>query len=262
MIGDPRLEPGLVGQHALGFIFGRFGGAVGAAVEPARFESLGDPRIQHQPGCRLPIDAGHRRGVAPFALRRGEGVGRVERREQLEEGARGAEIILGFPGEADPGRQADIGHDFVAGVGKSRVATGLQAIVDGTQEAAVEEAEAEKIIGISFLVRLDPFIEIIKAGDAAQFRARINQLEFLAGLVLANPDEHVADLILSGVDIDVIVGPQIAVGGDRLEGQRIGQIDRERRRAAPMGELGRIGEARSGPAGPIVAPAANRVGDD
>ena len=97
-----------------------------------------------------------------------------------------------------------------------------QIVVDRAQEGRVAEQRPDQVVGIGLLVRDDVLAQIIEAGDAGQPLARVGELEFLAELVLVDADEDVADLELGGVDIDIIVGLELAIGGDRAQGQLVG----------------------------------------
>ena len=55
-------------------------------------------------------------------------------------------------------------------------------------------------------MRLVALLEIIEAGDAGQPFAGIGELQLLAELVLVDIDEDIADLLLGGVDVDIVLG--------------------------------------------------------
>ena len=91
-----------------------------------------------------------------------------------------------------------------------------QVIVDGAKESRVAEQRPEEIVGISFLMRSDPFLQIVKTGHSVEAGACIGCLELLAELVLADTDEYIADRIAGRVDVDEVVGLEVAVCGDRF----------------------------------------------
>ena len=54
-------------------------------------------------------------------------------------------------------------------------------------------------------------MKVVDARDSRQPVARVGELEFLAELVLVDADEDVADFEPGRVDIDIVVGLEIAI---------------------------------------------------
>ena len=110
----------------------------------------------------------------------------------------------------------------------------------------------EDVVGIGFLVRSHMLVEVIEACDPLHASPYSAQLEFLAELVLVDAHEHVAGFDLGRVDVDIVVGFELAIGGDRLQRQSVAEIDRSIARRPPVRQLGRIRQGRRGPALEVV----------
>ena len=87
-------------------------------------------------------------------------------------------------------------------------------------------------------MRLDVLFQIIEPGDAGQALAGVCKLEFLAELLLVDGDKNIANLILGCVNIDVVVGLELA---PVVIASRQASGTHRRCPCEPYSELGRVG---------------------
>src|SRR3546814_5908519 len=79
-------------------------------------------------------------------------------------------------------------------------------------------SDLEQVVGIRLLVRRHVLAHVVGAEDAVQVAAVVVlQLELLAGLVLVHRHQHVAKLVLGGVDVDERMRLELAIRTDALE---------------------------------------------
>ena len=143
-------------------------------------------------------------------------------------------------------------------MGESGKALGGQVIVDGAKEGQRSTAKGEQIIGIGLLMRRHVFLHVEHAEGGLEVGAVVElPLELLAGLLLIQRYQYVAQLELRGVDIDEGMGFQTAMAGDALEQPALAQIPLHRHRQALVLEiLALIGCERG--AGEVVEIAGSR----
>ncbi|MNS59512.1 hypothetical protein D3C72_924720 [compost metagenome] len=71
-------------------------------------------------------------------------------------------------------------------------------------------------------------------------------MQLLAGLLLIHGHQGVGDLQLGGVEVDVVVGVQLAIAGDRLQRQGVGQVPRHAQGRTPGLQPRLVGQTRRG----------------
>ncbi len=237
MVRRAALQAQLVSPHVfrielgvLGVIYG-----VGAAVEATGLEAAIGRHVPHQVVAEFLLQADRRRHRGP----RGLGIERdrtVQAGERgAPEGAGGAVVVFLVLGPAHAGSHGPGRHKLPVHVRECRGGRGGQIIVNGAQERHLGAQEREQIVGIGFLVGRHVLLHVVRTKGGMQVGAVVvMQLEFLALLVLVQRHQHVTQLVLGRVDIDVGLGLELAVGADALQRELLVDVPVHRQRGTGM----------------------------
>ena len=230
------LAADLVGPHVLRVVGARLAGRVGAAVETAALEAAAGARVEQRVVRQLVVEPEARRQRVPALVVRV--LERADQRGQVGEGRGGAEVVLALVRVAQAERAGELVAELPGGLPEGGVAVGVEVVVDGPQERERQRAEHEEVVRVRLLVRGDALVEVVEAEHGVQAPAVVEQeLEFLGQLVLVHAHEHVAELPLAGVDVDVVVHVEVAIAGDGLEAPVVGHVPADGERDAAVVEV-------------------------